>query len=99
MTSLSLVIRPEAQADVAGAVEWYARERLELGIDFALAVQACFNRIREAPEFSPVVHREIRRAFVGRFPYLVFFRVEPSEVIVLAVMHGARRPATWKRRR
>jgi plasmid stabilization system protein ParE len=91
------VLRPAAQEDVDNAAEWYANERVELGIDFARAVRACFDRVIEEPQSFRMVHRDLRRAFVGRFPYLVFFRVNGDEVV--AVMHGARRPATWKRRR
>ena len=99
MTTLRLVLRPAAQADIAEATEWYARKRIELAIEFATAVRSCFARILEHPERYSLVHRDVRRAFVGRFPYLVFFRLQAEEVVVVAVLHGARRPATWKRRR
>jgi plasmid stabilization system protein ParE len=99
VTKHRLVLRPAAQSDIDAAAEWYARERLDLGLDFASEIVLCFARVVEAPESFQIVHRDLRRAFVRRFPYCVFFRVETDELIVVAVTHGARRPATWKRRR
>jgi len=31
--------------------------------------------------------------------YQVFYRVERADVVVIAVIHGARHPKHWKRRR
>ena len=41
------------------------------------------------------VHGEVRRAVVSRFPYAVFYRVEPKRVVVLAVLHMARDSKLW----
>jgi len=41
------------------------------------------------------VHGEVRRAVVSRFPYAVFYRVEPKRVVVLAVLHMAGDPKLW----
>jgi plasmid stabilization system protein ParE len=40
-------------------------------------------------------HGEVRRAVVSRFPYAVFYRIEPKRVVVLAVLHMARDPKVW----
>jgi toxin ParE1/3/4 len=34
---------------------------------------------------------DVRRAVVGRYPYLVFYTVEPDEIIIRNIRHGARR--------
>ncbi len=41
------------------------------------------------------VHGEVRRAMVPRFPYAVFYRIEPKQVLVLAVLDTARDPKLW----
>jgi toxin ParE1/3/4 len=33
----------------------------------------------------------VRRAVLGRYPYLVFYTVEPDEIIIRNIRHGARR--------
>ena len=44
-----------------------------------------------APEFR----KQIRKLFVGRFPYTIYFETRTSEVIVWAVAHGRRKPGYW----
>ena len=56
---------------------------------------ASFDAIQEFPEMFARVHGEVRRAVVSRFPYAVFYRVEPKRVVVLAVLHMARDPELW----
>lgn len=41
------------------------------------------------------VHGEVRRAVLSKFPYAVFFRVEPKRVVVLTVLHTARDLKLW----
>jgi plasmid stabilization system protein ParE len=40
----------------------------------------------------------IRRALTKRFPYAIYFSVEGTVIVVLAVLHAARNPAAWQRR-
>lgn len=94
--TLPLIIRPEAEADLAEAAAWYARagheKRFEQRIDEALA------RIAGGPLHCQVVYEDVRRALVRRYPYAVFYVVEPHRVVVLAIMHQRRDPARWPRR-
>ena len=45
-----------------------------------------------------MVHAEARAAPLRRFPYLVFYLAETSEVLVLAVLHASRHPQAWQAR-
>lgn len=47
----------------------------------------------------PVVHRDVRRARVRRFRYVIFYVLEPDAVAMVAVMHEARNPDRWQERR
>ncbi len=93
-----LLIRPEAEADLAEAFAWYEARRDGLGHEFLLAVEARLAAIQRHPESFPVVHQQIRRALIRRFPYGIFFIVEESNVIVLAVFHAKRDPQHWQTR-
>lgn len=33
------------------------------------------------------------------FPLVVYYSVTPTEIVVIAILHGARDPRTWKRRK
>jgi plasmid stabilization system protein ParE len=93
--SLPAVYRRKVGRDLAGALGWYEDQRAGLGEEFLGAVEASFDAIQKFPEMFARVHGEVRRALVSRFPYAVFYRVEPKRVVVLAVLHMARDPKLW----
>ncbi len=95
----ALIVRPEAEADLEEAQAWYDRQRVGLGTDFLLCVEETLDRIVRNPEMYAVLHRDIRRAFVRRFPYGVFYRIVDDQLIVVGVFHGRRNPRAWKYRR
>ena len=78
---------------------WYEEQGAELGEEFLAAVDTSFNAIQEYPEMFSRVHGEVRRAVVSRFPYAVFYRVEPRRVVVLTVLHMGRDPKLWPQSR
>lgn len=96
--SLQLVIRPAAEADVAEAYEWYEARRKGLGDDLLLSIEATLAAICERPGSFPIVHRNIRRALIRRFPFGVFYLLDESKITVLAVFHARRDPKQWQSR-
>ena len=89
---------PPGFAEFDEAFDWYERQRPGLGVEFVERVQDAFDRISRAPELHAIVHRDIRRALVRKFPYSVFYRIRDGQIVVLAVFHGKRNPNVWKRR-
>jgi plasmid stabilization system protein ParE len=55
-------------------------------------------RLAETPLIYPVVYRNIRRAVLHRFPFLIWYSVEGSVVTVLACTHGKAEPSMVRRR-
>jgi toxin ParE1/3/4 len=96
--SLELIIRPEAEADIADAFDWYETRVRGLGSEFLLVLDALFNSILRNHQLYQVVHRNVRRALTRRFPYAVFFIVEDNKIVVLSVYHLKRSPRIWKGR-
>lgn len=94
----STIIRPAAEQDLAEAHRWYEEQRTGLGADFLLCVEDGLAKIRTAPEAYPIVHRNVRRLLIRRFPYGVFYMVEPTRILILAVLHERRDPEVWKSR-
>lgn len=56
------------------------------------------TRLAETPLICPEVYRNIRRAVLHRFPYLVWYQVEGSVVTVLVCTHGKLDPGNVGRR-
>ena len=93
-----LIIRPEAEADLADAYTWYDRQRKGLGGDFVREVERKLHALRDLPESFPVVYQDVRRALTKRFPYGIYFVLDDSRIIVIAIFHAKRNPKTWQRR-
>ncbi|WP_084184772.1 type II toxin-antitoxin system RelE/ParE family toxin [Desulfonatronum thiodismutans] len=84
-----------AEQEMLDAAAYYEDRVDGLGRDFLDSIALAIKDIGDFPERWPVVRREVRRSLVSRFPYSLFYRVDPDEVIVLAVAHQRRRPAYW----
>ena len=99
MTSYRLVAEPRADLDVAATFDWYENEEAGLGHGFLDELRAAYDRIADGPLGYQALRSGIRRGLLRRFPYAVYFAVEGDMVVVLAVLHVARDPAEWQRRR
>jgi len=88
--SRRLIVRPLAEQDLLEAQEWYDEQRPGLGGDFRSTIDGLLRRILERPLLYPAVYRNVRRAVVRRFPYLLYFSVSDDTVVVLACLHSKR---------
>jgi plasmid stabilization system protein ParE len=93
-----LIIRPEAETELAEAFDWYERRLPGLGAQFLTAIDTAVASILDNPLQHPILYRNVRRALARRFPYQVLFIVEQEIVVVIAVFHGARDPKRWQDR-
>ena len=64
--SRRLIVRPEAEAEMGEAFDWYEDRVPGLGSEFLLCVDAVFSAILRNPEQFPRVHRVARRALTRR---------------------------------
>ena len=95
----SLIFTQTARAELVEAQDWYENKVPGLGLRFRAAVHAAVERINSNPLQFRVVHKNIRRALLPRFPYALMFVIEPDDsVTVIACFHGSRDPSQWQRR-
>ena len=94
----SLVIRKVAEQDLDEASKWYESRRTRLGAEFLMAVETAVASILAHPEVNALVHKNLRRAFIHRFPYGIFYYVEETRLVIVGVIHSSRSPRIWKRR-
>jgi len=88
-----------AKNDLAQAGAWYAEQAPGLELRFATAVEAMLGQLEAFPESHPVVYRDVRRAHLRTFPYAVLYHRRGDAWFVLGVVHQARDPRVWQRRR
>lgn len=92
------IVGLRAERDIQSTFEWYELQQVGLGNEFLTAVRERLETVRSFPESAPVLYREVRRAVVSRFPYVIFYVARPTLVSILAVLHQLRDPAVWPRR-
>lgn len=95
--ALPAVYRRKVGRDLADGYWRYEQQAEGLGEKYLSAVNSTFEAIERQPEMFARAYGEVRRALVARFPYAVFYRVEPRRVVVLTVLHTARDPRLWPR--
>ena len=93
-----VIVRPEAEDDLKEAFLWYEDKRHGLGYDFLLQVDEGIRFIERNPETSPPEHKGTRKHLIKRFPYKIIYVIEKEEIIILAIIHGKRRPDLIKKR-
>ena len=94
--TFSVRVRRAAELDIAEAQIWYEGQREGLGAGFHVEISPVIARLADTPFIYAVAHRDIRRAAVHRFPYLVWYRVVGIVVTVLACTYGRQDPSTSK---
>lgn len=93
-----LVISAEAAVDIDKAVKWLGDISPNLPVRFEAELERVYANILDYPQIYPVVYKTFRRALLRRFPYSVFYILDTSLVLIVAVIHQSRDEETWKRR-
>ncbi len=87
-----------AELDLLDAATHYNREREGLGFEFLAEVDAVFERISLFPRAWTLIDAENRRCPINRFPYNVIYRMENTEITILAISHQKRKADSWRNR-
>jgi toxin ParE1/3/4 len=96
--SYHIIFLPQARADLLDAFHWYQAKQHGLGHEFRFSVNESLSKLAAYPGIYPRVHLHVRRALIRRFPFGIFYFIEETSVIVLAVAHARRDPGNWKAR-
>lgn len=84
----SVLVRPEAEQDLAVARDWYAEKRPGLGDEFLDAVATAMRALERDPERERLYFRNFRRVLLRRFPYKIFYQVIGARIVVFRVLHA-----------
>ena len=87
-----------AEIEMLEAAAYYETRVNNLGDSFLTTVETAVNRISEYPEAWPEVGHGIRKYLLRRFPYCILYRIDPDEIVIVAVMHQRQRPYYWLHR-
>jgi plasmid stabilization system protein ParE len=96
--SLPVILRPEAEAEIEDACDWYESQREGLGSEFLRVLDAAFAVIARQPELYAILYRQARRAPLRRFPYSIIYVAQRDHIDVVACFHASRAPRRWQQR-
>lgn len=98
MKNYKLLINPFAELELDDAKEWYNLQQDNLGDRFVNKIDKIIIRINENPFQFPKEKKQIRKAVIKLYPYVIFFYVTENVINVFAIFHTSRNPMIWKKR-
>lgn len=92
------LIRPAARADIDRAYDWYEQQGTGRGDEFLLELSERIRDIRSSPQSFGRVRGKVHAARMKRSRFIIYFRIKPSGIEIIAVQHARANPSKWKRR-
>jgi len=83
-----LLVRPEAERDLAAARDWYEQKQTGLGVRFLEDLAGVMRELERDPERPRLYYRSFRRVLLRRFPYKVFYQMIGERIVVFRVLHA-----------
>ena len=89
---MKVEVSPEAEADIDEIGRYISRDSPTRAASFMQELLAACHAVGQFPSAAPIMAGqaggELRRKVFGR--YLIFYRVTPTLVEIVRVLHGAR---------
>lgn len=83
-------------AEIDQAVTWFANQSPELPERILAELQGAVEKLAPFPEAFHMVADPYRRVRLSKFPYALFFRVDPAEIVIVGFFHQHSDPAKWR---
>ena len=90
---MKISLLPLAQAELDEAFSWYEEQAIGLGYDFLDEFDQSVRLIASFPELYEMMESGVRRCLVNRFPYAVFYGIDSTGIIIVALAHMKRKPS------
>ena len=98
MKTFEVEILRSAKLDIFQAKKWYNLQKYDLGNEFVEEVEKAYDRVKLNPYQFPKTRKDIRKLTLERFPYCLYFVIEPNIIRIFAVFHNSRNPVIWEGR-
>lgn len=94
----TLTIHSLAAEDILEIARWYDLQLAGLGNRFGQQLEIAFTAIQKNPTAHNKATGEIRKAFLKKFPYIIFFEIQETNILICSVIHSRRTPSLMKGR-
>ncbi|HAR41158.1 MAG TPA: plasmid stabilization protein [Bdellovibrionales bacterium] len=95
---MPILFLPEAEQEMIEAARYYHSQSAGLGTEYLSEVEHAVHSIATSPHTWPILQGDLRRRLIRRFPYGILYRIEPEEIIIVAISHLRKKPGYWKKR-
>src|SRR3954451_19900843 len=96
MAAKQLEIHSEALDELKSAVLWYRERNETAALNFASELDRALDQVIAHPKRWPAGEPGTRTFVLRRFPFAVVYRETETDIQVLAIAHGNRKPGYWK---
>ena len=97
---MNIEYHPELENELREIIGYYNGCVQGLGKDFLDAFEKQVLEIASAPTIWMVIEKDIRRALMNRFPYVIYFRVLKNDTLRITVIkHQRRHPRLGRKRK
>lgn len=90
---IRVLFAPLAEVEFEQARLWYEKQRTGLGVEFAMQIDDCLERIQHSPEMYARIKKNYRQAMVKRFPFAIYYEFANGVVTIYSVFHCSQDPA------
>ena len=85
---MKLHFSKRARTDLEHIREWLSRDASpEVAAEQLSRISAALRYLKDFPEIAPLETGTVRRTHVGRAPYLIFYRIQTSGLVILRIRH------------
>ena len=95
---IGLILLLEADQDIQSAFNRYEEFQPGRGELFMHHLDAALTLLRQQPEIAPVYAGRYRRMLVRDFPYGIFYSVQPTRIVISAIMDLRQDPERIRRK-
>ena len=87
-----------AKKELTETIDWYENERKGRGAKFLIAYLKTLKIILANPLAFPIDFDEVRKIYILKFPFTIYYEVFGNEVFIYSIFHHKRDPEAWKDR-
>ena len=87
-----------AADEFAEAIAYYNLQSEGLGLEFVLEVKRGLGRNLQYPAAWTLLSSRTRRCRLNRFPYALLYQIRSDLILIVAIQHLHKHPASWKSR-
>ena len=95
---IDLILLLQADLGLQSAFKRYEDYQIGRGEVLMRQLDAALSLLRRHPEIAPVYSGPYRRMLIRDFPYGVFYQVQPTRIVVAAIMDLRQDPQTIRRK-